>query len=63
MNHSIQVEGAFGIIKQDFRFRRFLTKGKAKTETQFFLIAFAYNVEKFVTESIPIVSDGLCLKK
>ena len=46
MNRSIQVEGAFGIIKQDFRFRRFLTKGKAKTETQFFLIAFAYNVEK-----------------
>ena len=46
MNRSIQVEGAFGIIKQDFRFRRFLTKGKAKTETHFFLIAFAYNVEK-----------------
>ena len=46
MNRSIQVEGAFGIIKQDFRFRRFLTKGKAKTETQFFLITFAYNVEK-----------------
>ena len=46
MNRSIQVEGAFGIIKQDFRFRRFLTRGKAKTETQFFLIAFAFNVEK-----------------
>lgn len=46
MNRSIQVEGAFGVIKQDFRFRRFLTKGKAKTETQFFLISFAYNVEK-----------------
>lgn len=46
MNRSIQVEGAFGVIKQDFRFRRFLTRGKAKTETQFFLISFAYNVEK-----------------
>lgn len=63
MNRSIQVEGAFGTIKQDFRFRRFLTKGKAKTETQFFLVAFAYNVGKSVTEPIPIVSDGLCLKK
>lgn len=46
MNRSIQVEGAFGVIKQDFRFRRFLTRGKAKTETQFFLIAFAFNIEK-----------------
>ena len=46
MNRSIQVEGAFGVIKQDFRFKRFLTRGKPKTETQFFLIAFAYNVEK-----------------
>ena len=46
MNRSIQVEGAFGVIKQDFRFKRFLTRGKLKTETQFFLISFAYNVEK-----------------
>lgn len=46
MNRSIQVEGAFGVIKQDSHFRRFLTRGKQKTETQFFLIAFAYNVEK-----------------
>ena len=46
MNRSIQVEGAFGVIKQDFRFKRFLTRGKPKTETQFFLISFAYNVEK-----------------
>ena len=46
MNRSIQVEGAFGVIKQDFRFRRFLTRGKSKTETQFFLVAFAFNIEK-----------------
>lgn len=46
MNRSIQVEGAFGVIKQDYGFRRFLTRGKEKTETQFFLLAFAYNIEK-----------------
>ena len=46
MNLSLQVEEAFGVIKQDFRFWRFLTRGKAKTETQFFLIAFAFNIEK-----------------
>lgn len=46
MNRSIQVEGAFGVLKQDFAFRRFLTRGKRKTETQFFLLAFAFNVHK-----------------
>lgn len=46
MNRSIQVEGAFGVIKQDFAFRRFLTRGKTKTKTQFFLLAFAFNIQK-----------------
>ncbi len=46
MNRSIQVEGAFGVIKQDFGFKRFLTRGKEKTETQFFLIAIAFNIQK-----------------
>ena len=46
VNRSIQVEGAFGVIKQDMGFRRFLTRGKRKTETQFMLIAFAYNICK-----------------
>ena len=46
MNRSIQVEGAFGVIKQDFGFKRFFTRGKKKTETQFFLLSFAFNIEK-----------------
>ena len=45
-NRSIQVEGAFGVLKEDFGFRRFLTRGKAKTETQFFILAIAFNVRK-----------------
>ena len=40
------MEGAFGVIKEDYGFRRFLTRGKLKTETQFFLLAFAYNIRK-----------------
>ena len=47
VNRSIQVEGAFGVIKENYAFRRFLTRGKRKTETQFFLIAFAFNILKF----------------
>ena len=46
MNRSIQVEGAFGVIKQDMQFRRFLTRGKLKTETQFFLLAIAFDIQK-----------------
>ncbi len=46
VNRSIQVEGAFGVIKEDYGFRRFLTRGKQKPETQFFLLAFAYNIRK-----------------
>ena len=45
-NRSIQVEGAFGVIKQDRDFRRFLVRSKDKTETQFFLLAFAFNLNK-----------------
>lgn len=45
-NRSIQVEGVFGVLKQDFRFRRFLMRGKGKVETQFFLLAFAFNIKK-----------------
>lgn len=46
MNRSIQVEGVFGVLKENYGFRRFLTRGKKNIETQFFLLAFAFNVEK-----------------
>ena len=46
VNRSIQVEGVFGVLKEDYGFRRFLTRGKKNAETQFFLLAFALNIEK-----------------
>ena len=51
-NRSIQVEGAFGVLKQDRDFRRFLTRGKTKNETQFFLLAFAFNINKLHNRTI-----------
>ena len=45
-NRSIQAEGAFGVIKEDKHFRRFLTRNKVKTKTQILLIAFAFNICK-----------------
>ena len=46
VNRSIQVEGVFGVLKEDYGFRRFLTRGKKNIETQFFFLAFALNIEK-----------------
>ncbi len=46
INRSIQVEGAFGVLKQNYGFRRFLMRGKRKTETQFFLLAIAFDIQK-----------------
>ena len=45
-NRSIQVEGAFGVLKEDMGFRQFLMRGKAKVETEFLLLCMAYNVSK-----------------
>ena len=48
MNRSIQIDGVFGVLKEDYSFRRFFTRGKKNIETQFFLLAFAFNIEKTV---------------
>ncbi|MCW4001560.1 MAG: IS1182 family transposase [Candidatus Bathyarchaeota archaeon] len=46
LNRSIQVEGAFGVLKQDYGFRRFLRRGEANVFTEILLYAIAYNVNK-----------------
>ena len=46
MNRSIQVEGAFGVIKENHNFRRFLTRGKKSVKVEFTLLALAYNLNK-----------------
>jgi transposase len=46
MNRSIQVEGAFGVLKQDMGFRRFLMRGGIKVYTELLLLCMAYNVNK-----------------
>lgn len=45
-NRSIQVEGAFGVIKQDYGFRQFLLRGKKKVFTEMLLVAFGFNINK-----------------
>jgi len=46
VNRSIQVEGAFGVIKQDHHFRRFLCCGKEKVSSELFLLGVGYNIRK-----------------
>jgi transposase len=46
MNRSIQVEGAFGVLKQDYGFRRFLTRGKINVKTEILLLCIGYNINK-----------------
>ena len=46
MNRSIQVEGAFGVIKNDYEFQRFLLRGKAKVKLEILLMSIGYNLNK-----------------
>ena len=46
MNRSIQSEGAFGVVKQNYGFRQFLLRGKKKVTTEILLLAMAYDINK-----------------
>ena len=44
INRSIQAEGAFAVIKEDYAFRRFLTRGTEHVRTEILLMAMGYNL-------------------
>lgn len=46
MNRSIQVEGAFGVLKNDYKYKRFLTRGKTNVKTEFLFLVFGYDINK-----------------
>ena len=52
MNRSIQVEDAFGVLKQDYGFRQFLMRGKKNIKTEFILLCFSYNIKKLFNKTI-----------
>jgi transposase len=45
-NRSIQSEGAFGILKQDYGFRRYLRRGETNVFTETLLYAMAFDINK-----------------
>jgi len=59
VNRSIQVEGAFGVLKNDYNFNRFLTRGKNNVKTEFLLLCFGYNVNKLHAK----IQNGRCGKE
>jgi len=46
INRSIQAEGAFGVLKEDRQFDRFLTRGSPNVKTELLLLCFGYNINK-----------------
>mgnify|MGYP003915388463 CR=1 FL=1 len=46
MNRSIQAEGAFGVLKNDYEFQRFLLRGKTKVRLGMLLLCMGYNLNK-----------------
>jgi len=46
MNRSIQSEGAFGVLKQDYGFKRFARRGAENVLTETILYSIAYNINK-----------------
>lgn len=46
INRSIQVEGIFGVVKEDYGFRRLLHRGKEKVKKELLLLAIGFNLQK-----------------
>lgn len=55
IQRSIQVEGAFGVIKEAFNIRRFRRRGTVNVKMEFYLTAIGYNLRKFYNRKYRIV--------
>ncbi|AYE35746.1 IS1182 family transposase [Clostridium septicum] len=62
MNRSIQVECAFGVLKQDYGFRRFLLRGKKNIKIEFLLLCFAYDIKKLFNKTLTNINRILLHK-
>ena len=49
INRSSQVEGAFGVIKQDMDYERVRRKGLENVSCECMLVCLGYNIRKFFT--------------
>ena len=49
---SIQVQGAFAVIKKNYESRRFLIRGNKKIRIELLIMAFSYNVNKLHNQTL-----------
>ena len=50
MNRSIQVEGAFAVLKEDMKLRKLKVRGKKSVKREIGLFCIAYNFNKYLTK-------------
>ena len=50
-NRSIQVKGAFGVLKNDYGFQRFLLRGKKNVKLEILLLSMGYNLSNYIEKS------------
>ena len=50
VNRSIQAEGAFGQLKHNRGFMRFLTGGNLKVSSEMFFLALSQNILKYISK-------------
>ena len=56
--------GAFALLKSDFGFRRFLTRGRANIRAELFLLAIAFDLKKlWMKREHGRLNKPVCLKK
>ncbi len=65
MNRSIQVEGAFGVLKNDYEFQRFLLRGKTKVKLEILMLCMGYNLNKLSANSryLQFTTNIICFSK
>ena len=52
MNRSIQVEGAFAVLKEDMKLRKLKVRGKNSTKREIGLFCIAYNFNRYLAKLI-----------
>lgn len=62
MNRSIQVEGAFGVLKNDYEFQRFLLRGKTKENLNFFYCVWDITSISRMQKYRVSAQEATCLK-
>jgi len=50
MNRSIQVEGAFAVIKEDMKLRKLKVRGKNSVKREIALFCIAYNFNRYISK-------------